>query len=227
MSNTRSDSARATAARICAHLLTLEPTPTRTLVAIAGPPASGKSTVAELVVEALCQQEDNSFSRAALVPMDGYHLDNHLLDARGLRARKGAPETFDATGFCEGIRRLASATEFVYLPRFDRTRDLAIANSIAIAPQTPIVVVEGNYLFLDSEPWSSLDDMFTTTVFLRPSLETLKRRLIQRWLDHGLTPEQASQKANENDIPNAQRVLKQSRPADLCLDNDSECGSAP
>ncbi len=63
----------------------------RRLIALAGAPASGKSTLAH----ALCALVPG----ACVVPMDGFHLDNALLEARGLLARKGAPETFDARGF--------------------------------------------------------------------------------------------------------------------------------
>ena len=63
----------------------------RTLIAIGGPPASGKSTLAETLQERLNEQS----MPCGLVPMDGFHLDNEILNARGLLSRKGAPETFD------------------------------------------------------------------------------------------------------------------------------------
>ena len=85
----------------------------RVMVAVAGPPASGKSTLAEVLVEALGAE-------AALVPMDGFPLDNAVLDARGLRARKGAPETFNVGRFLQAVRRLAVEHEVV-LPVFDRS----------------------------------------------------------------------------------------------------------
>ena len=61
----------------------------RPLIGIAGPPASGKSTLAH----ALAEQ-----TGGIAVPMDGFHLDNPILEARGLRQRKGAPETFRCGG---------------------------------------------------------------------------------------------------------------------------------
>ena len=48
----------------------------RTIIGIAGPPASGKSILAEAVVHCL-NQEETETPAAALLPMDGYHLDNH------------------------------------------------------------------------------------------------------------------------------------------------------
>jgi len=57
----------------------------RRIIAIVGPPASGKSTLAEH----LAQRMQN----ARVLPMDGFHRDNADLDRHGLRARKGAPQT--------------------------------------------------------------------------------------------------------------------------------------
>ena len=75
------------------HLLSL--TGARKLIAIAGPPGSGKSTVSAALFTAL----EAKGRAAAVVPMDGYHLDNTLLVQRGLLDRKGAPASFDAAGF--------------------------------------------------------------------------------------------------------------------------------
>jgi fructokinase len=60
--------------------------------------------------------------------MDGFHLDNRLLIARGLLARKGAPETFAASAFVHLVRRLKEEQEVVY-PVFDRALDIAIAGA--------------------------------------------------------------------------------------------------
>jgi pantothenate kinase len=197
----------------------------RIIVGIAGPPASGKSTLAEAVVgklneeaEAVATSPSSPPQRAVLLPMDGYHLDNCILEARGQLARKGASETFDSNGFCRAVRQLAKAEEESYHPRFDRKMDLAIACSIAVPPDVPVVVVEGNYLLLKSAPWSSLQDHFALTVFVCPSFDALRDRLQQRWIDHGLDGEAAKLRATRNDLPNARKVVEESRDADLHLD---------
>jgi len=189
----------------------------RTVIGIAGPPASGKSTLAEAVVTALNGAAKGEIPMAALVPMDGYHLDNAILKAKGLFDRKGAPETFDAHGFCAALGRLHDQSHELFFPRFDRGMDLSVAGALPILPKTPIVVVEGNYLLLKSAPWSSLKDLFSATVFVSPPRQVLRDRLLQRWIDHGLTPEAALQRASGNDLPNAERILDESVAADLIL----------
>ena len=77
-------------------------TGSRLLIAIAGPPAAGKSTFAS----ALATRLNRDAPRAAIVPMDGFHLDNRILVDRSMLARKGSPETFDAVGFIHMIQRL-------------------------------------------------------------------------------------------------------------------------
>jgi fructokinase len=45
----------------------------------------------------------------------------------------------------------------------------------------------------------------------------LEARLIQRWLDHGLTPEAARIRAQSNDLPNARLVGQTALRADVVL----------
>lgn len=189
----------------------------RTIIGIAGPPASGKSTLAESLVQKLNRDSASQVPEAALLPMDGYHLDNRILESRGLLARKGAPETFNAYGFCDAVRRLATAKRETFHPRFDRQMDLSIAQSIAIHPDTPFVVVEGNYLLLNREPWAALENVFDATVSVCPEIDALLERLKQRWIKHGLDAEAALLRARGNDLPNAELVMRESREADMIL----------
>jgi hypothetical protein len=70
-----------------------------------------------------------------------------------------------------------------------------------IAPEHRFLIAEGNYLLLDEEPWVHLADMFDLTVMLKADPGELRRRLVDRWLAHGLDPDQALARALSNDIP--------------------------
>ena len=87
------------------------------LVAIAGPPASGKSTLAENLVTSLNRELNAEAS--VVLPMDGFHLDNVLLDCMDARARKGAPHTFDIDGFTVMLQRVSTSKNDVIVPVFD------------------------------------------------------------------------------------------------------------
>ncbi|MDT8857084.1 nucleoside/nucleotide kinase family protein [Paracoccaceae bacterium Fryx2] len=182
----------------------------RFIAAVAGPPGAGKSTLAGALVAALGPG-------ARLVPMDGFHYDNAVLDARGLRARKGAPETFDAAGFCALLHRLRDGGAEIAIPVFDRAADLARAGADVITDADRILIVEGNYLLLDAAPWSAARPLYDLTIFLDVPEAELERRLVRRWRDHGLAPDAARARALSNDIPNARLVLSHSHPATIQL----------
>ena len=218
------DSLEIDATRVCEAITRRMAADGRTIVGIAGPPASGKSTLAKAVVRLLNKDNGSTIPAASLMPMDGYHLDNGQLELRGLLSRKGTPDTFDAHGFCEAVKRLRTALRETYHPRFDRQRDLAIANAIAIHPETPVIVVEGNYILLKSAPWSSLYKVFALTVFLSPTTEALHDRLVQRWVDHGLELSAVLSRAANNDMVNVETVNGNSHEADIFLtQNYTEC----
>lgn len=192
----------------------LQPAEGRTIIAVAGPPGAGKSTLADALVKALSARLQEG--RAALLPMDGYHFDNAVIEPRGLLPRKGAPETFDFQGYRAMLTRLRGEPEMeIAVPIFDRTLDLARAGARIIAADDCVVVTEGNYLLLDRAPWPALAPLFDITVFLTAPETLLRDRLVDRWLTHNLPHEAAELRAEENDMPNARLVLHHSRPPDI------------
>ncbi|OAP41192.1 nucleoside triphosphate hydrolase [Sinorhizobium glycinis] len=185
----------------------------RFIVAIAGPPGAGKSTLSEALAEAIAEAGQS----VAVLPMDGFHMDNAVLIEKGLLPRKGAPETFDVRAFLSTLAAVRANDGEVLVPVFDRTRELAIASARAIAPGTRIVLVEGNYLLLDEAPWRGLDAVFDYSIFIDPGIDVLEQRLLQRWYDHGYDEETARKKAFGNDIPNARRVVGNCRASDRVI----------
>jgi pantothenate kinase len=185
----------------------------RLLVGVAGPPGAGKSTLADRLHETLTERGH----RSAVLPMDGFHLDNAILEERGDIARKGAPHTFDIRGLGDLLRAIKAGGE-VFTPVFDRDRELAIAAARCIAAEDRIVIAEGNYLLLQQGRWAGLADLFDLTVMVAPPISELERRLVARWTHYGLTPAQIEAKVNSNDLPNGRLVIERSRTADFTFD---------
>lgn len=178
----------------------------RSITAIAGPPGAGKSTLADHVVELLNRAEPGS---AAVMPMDGYHYDDMVLVPRGLRPRKGAPETFDVAGFRHMLMRLrANEEDEIAVPVFDRSIEITRAGARIIPRTVRHIVVEGNYILLDRGDWKSLHPYYDTTVMIDVPEEELARRLKDRWKD--LSGAELDFKLNGNDLPNGRLVKAES-----------------
>lgn len=198
-------------AHIAATLFKRADKASRLLVGIAGPPGSGKSTLAAALRELLPK------GSAAVVPMDGFHYDDIVLNRRGLRSRKGTPETFDFAGFETLLKRIRTGEPEVAIPVFDRSMELSRAGAEIIEADTRFVLVEGNYLLLDEEPWSRLGALFDFSIFVDVPRNELERRLRQRWHEHGKSEADAIAWIASNDMPNIERVLARRRPADLVV----------
>ena len=184
----------------------------RVLVGIAGPPGSGKSTIASTLQSQLGSQ-------AAVLPMDGFHLDNATLEELGLLHRKGAPQTFDAAGFVRLVRALREQGSVLF-PTFDRDNDRTVPHGGRIDGATRFVLIEGNYLLLRSAPWSDLEALLDLTLYLDVPRNVLKSRLVSRWRRHGLSAEQAEARAEGNDLKNMEIVQECSGRADFLVRED-------
>jgi pantothenate kinase len=182
--------------------------PARMIVALAGPPGAGKSTLSGALVAQV--------PAARVVPMDGFHYDDAVLTARGLRARKGAPETFDVEGLLVLMSRLRAGGE-VAIPIFDRHLELSRAAADVVTDADRVLIVEGNWLLLDEGRWTALAPFFDLTLWIDVPEETLVSRLMTRWAEHGKSPAEARAWIDGNDLPNIRHAISRSRAADVTL----------
>jgi pantothenate kinase len=199
--------------QLCDDVLARAGMSNRYVVAVAGPPGAGKSTLAEALSGRLLQRGH----KATVLPMDGFHMDNAVLEQKGRLKRKGAPDTFDLRGFTDVLKAVREGSEEVLSPVFDRSRELAIAAARVISPEHRFIVVEGNYLLLSQGRWADLRPLFDLAILLAPPFEELERRLTERWRYYGLTGDALDEKLNGNDLPNVRLVLSQSGDADITL----------
>lgn len=180
----------------------------RCIIAIAGPPGAGKSTISRPLARAL--------GDSAILEADGFHYDNRLLDIAGKRPRKGAPDTFDVDGLEVMLERVRMGAP-VYAPTFDRTLDLSRSAAVEISPALKYVVVEGNYLALDQAPWNRLRKYFDFVAYLDVPRDILERRLIDRWSGLGMSPISVHRHVSENDMINVDKVISSSSGFDFVV----------
>jgi pantothenate kinase len=179
----------------------------RFLLAITGVPGAGKSTLADLLMKNINKVLKDE--RAIVIPMDGYHYHNDILIQRDLLSLKGIPQTFDAQKFVMLIREIASEKiGKLYCPSYDRSLHNPVERSIVIENKHKIIIIEGNYLLLDTYPWNELVDFFDESWFIETPSTTTKERLIHRHVLTGRSVEEALSKISSTDAPNAELIIQ-------------------
>lgn len=147
--------------------------------------------------------------------MDGFHLADVQLDRLGARGRKGAPDTFDATGYAHLLRRLIhEPEEWIYAPGFERTLEQPIAAAVVVPPSARLVITEGNYLLLPDPQWQAARDSLAEVWFVTGDDDLRRTRLVERHISFGKDPEYAKSWVLQSDEANARLVAAEATRAD-------------
>lgn len=190
----------------------------RYLVAVAGPPGSGKSAFALLLcaVVNICLGEEN---QAVLVGLDGWHfpntyLESHFVERDGkrlpLRLLKGSPESFDAQGALSCLQAIRRRQE-VFFPIYSRLLHDPLPNAGQVLAHHRVVIVEGNFLLLDEPPWNQFLTVFDSGIFIHASPEVCLAGLIERHRRGGKTEEEIQRQIQWVDLPNIYKIRSLSR----------------
>jgi pantothenate kinase len=181
-----------------ARAVQLADRPGRALLGVAGAPGAGKSTLSAAIAEHV--------PGVVVVPMDGFHLTTAVLEERGDVERRGAIDTFDGDGYLALLRSLRAGGA-VSAPGFDRAHEEPVPDAIAVPADAPLVVTEGNYLLVDSPPWSSVPDLLDETWFVSTSEPQRLAWLEARFVSYGWEPEVAHHRVTRgSDAVNARLV---------------------
>ncbi|KAK9469024.1 P-loop containing nucleoside triphosphate hydrolase protein [Lipomyces arxii] len=213
-------------AQHCLSLLDQTGLDNRILIAVSGIPGSGKTTLGTAVHHKINEIWTSAHPSAprisAFVPMDGFHLTRQKLasmpNAEEAIARRGAPFTFDPDGLLGLIRKLRtpidSDTKTVYAPSFDHAAKDPVENDIAIYPTDRILIIEGNYLHLDQNPWHQIADLMNELWFVNVQRYVARERIIHRHIQAGIAKDEseAANRADQNDLVNGDYIIKHSLP---------------
>ena len=208
---------------VAAYLLERMNQPRRSLVAIAGPPGSGKTSFSLILAAVINAIHPHM---AVVVGQDGWHFPNRYLSSHSifrhgepilLSEIKGAPETFDVDGFTSFLQQVRIQPHLTF-PIYSRTLHEPVSGAGAIFPDHRLILVEGNYLLLDLPPWKELHSLFNHTIFIRAPLNTLLTSLRARHLHGGKSLERTENHLHRVDLPNIQIVQQASIPAEILVE---------
>ena len=108
----------------------------------------------------------------------------------------------------------------MYAPKFHRDVEESYAGSIAVPPDVPLVITEGNYLLLDEQPWARVRDLLDEAWFLAPDDEERVTRLVERHIRFGKSPEDAREWVRRSDERNTALVAPGRARADVVVLGD-------
>lgn len=199
--------------------------PQRLLIVIAGTPGSGKTTIATNVAAVITRDHTHCGSPSVVVlGMDGYHLRRDVLDklpnSREAYIRRGAPWTFDAEAVVALAERCKSGiTETIYAPTFNHAEKDPVENGVVIPAGTGIVLFEGLYLLLDTEPWSRIADIADDCWYVNVDAGVAKERVAARHVMAGIEPniESGRSRVEANDEINGNYIAKHSIRRDITV----------
>ncbi|KAG8220645.1 P-loop containing nucleoside triphosphate hydrolase protein [Butyriboletus roseoflavus] len=202
--------------------LSVVPDTARLLIAIAGVPASGKTTFATRLVQRVNALLAQSEPQAILVGLDGWHLTRAQLDAMDdpklAHDRRGIHWTFDAPAYVDFVARLRSTTTpaidhdpaVIYAPFFDHALKDPTPDAVVVKPAHRIVVVEGLYTMLDIHPWRHAAAQMDERWWVDIDPVRAKTRLVKRHVQTGVAKDmdEAVWRAENNDEDNGRFISR-------------------
>lgn len=198
----------------------------RILAIIAAPPGTGKSTLCEFLKK--LSETTPEIKPIQVIGMDGFHryqdyLTSHTTMRDGKEILmvkiKGAPVTFDLELFTERVKKVA-AGENVGWPVYNRLTHNPSEDAIIVSGD--IVVLEGNYLLLQDEGWKDIKNYADYTVRILADEKDLRKRLVDRKINSGASPEEAEAFVESSDLYNARLCIQNSMRGDLNLRLNSD-----
>ena len=180
---------------------------------LAAPPAAGKSTLC-LYLEKL-SRELEGLTPVQSVGIDGFHFRNeylksHFIEKNGetlpLSKIKGAPETYDV----EKLKFCLENPDAKW-PVYSRKLHEPVENALEI--KEDILILEGNWLLLDEQPWNTLSCDYS--IFWAADSPEQLERVVRRKIMGGFPEDEARAFVMGNDLPNIRRCMEHSRRGDL------------
>jgi len=156
------------------------------IIGLAGSVAAGKSTTARVLQALLARWP--SHPRVELVPTDGFLFPNAVLEARGLMARKGFPESYDLERLLNFLGDVKSGRGRVEAPVYSHLVYDVLSDQTLMVDQPDVVIVEGLNVLQparlpkDGEAIPFVSDFFDFSIYIDASAELVEAWYVERFL---------------------------------------------
>ena len=156
------------------------------IIGLAGSVAAGKSTTARVLQALLARWP--SHPRVALVPTDGFLFPNAVLEARGLMARKGFPESYDLAQLLNFLGDVKSGRARVEAPVYSHLVYDVLPDQTLLVEQPDVVIVEGLNVLQparlpkDGEAIPFVSDFFDFSIYIDAVEELVEEWYVERFL---------------------------------------------
>jgi putative kinase len=205
--------------------------PKRFIVAVAGPPGSGKSVLTETLHWIAERSFFHKDAHSVALPMDGFHFPNAYLEQHTrklpeggeipLSSVKGQPDTIDVKALRRYLQALIARPESLAWPGYSRFTHDVVPEKFHIHETVNLVFVEGNYLLLDRGIFAGLPALFDLRVYVECPGPKIIANLVDRHIRGGKELEEAKDWVKRIDLPNA-RIAEATRPnADVVIEKES------
>jgi pantothenate kinase len=203
----------------------------RIIVGIVGPPGAGKSFLAEQIAW-LASRGCIPGVMATALPMDGFHHNREYLEHHhqrlssgesiSLLESKGSPFTYDAESLRQHLQQLREVLPMMTWPGYDRQTHEVVPEEHRIPAAVNMVLVEGNYLFLDRPPFKGIGDFFDLKIYVEAPAPSIMGNLMERHILGGRSMEAAKDWVKRVDLPNARLVESTRSVVDVVVQRDQQ-----
>jgi len=155
------------------------PHPRPLVIGIAGGTGSGKTTVAQVILDRVGEEH------IAYLPHDAYYKDNsHLPPAERVKINYDHPDSLETTLLIEHLKRLRAGHP-IQRPVYDFTTHSRTTETVTVEPR-PIIMVEGILIFAEPD----LRPLFDVKIFVDTDADIrFIRRLVRDIEERGRTME--------------------------------------
>ncbi|MEL6374436.1 MAG: type I pantothenate kinase [Pseudomonadota bacterium] len=157
------------------------------IIGVAGSVAVGKSTTARVLQALLARWPDHP--RVDLVTTDGFLMPNAELEARGLMARKGFPESFDTARLLNFLADVKAGQARVAAPVYSHFHYDVQPDQQVIVDRPDILIVEGLNVLQparvqssEAKPRPFVSDFFDFSIFMDADEAMLETWYVTRFL---------------------------------------------